>query len=505
MYCKNCGNKMKAGEKFCVKCGTPIDIPTVGTPRKKLNKIVPLIIAVCGVGIFISVCSLVKGNNDDLEGVSQKNDLSLLTQIENEYGIEIPGMEAADGSAVDNIALEEYLPSMDSRRFTTVINSDDNTENLIEEMTIDTVDNGEYNYSVYNYLADFTVQGVIFPDKSNEFYCTRQENMFDSSLADMDFYIGLPGKNWTLEKKNEDTTVKMYIASEFYTITTPYGSYENCLLKYEHTLCETDSWANNISFTAYAPCGIGKIYSVAYSEDSLETPLTYYTYIPVDSYSDLAVMELSPEIQTILDNSSQYTSDEGLILAFSNGTTDLWVINPNSNMINYHGNRGPQKNRDGWPVTGDSSIGCGNEVLNFYDLEDGRRQAELTLWGDFYYFTEESTENSISNDTDISQDVPDDGMIIADIMDDEASDLWTSGNGTSALTLAMRLESGGMHVYLFSVHAMEILYSGVIGTTTADEIYIIGDSEYGEGKIVYLSDNELELTVDNEVYVFNIL
>lgn len=62
-----------------------------------------------------------------------------------------------------------------------------------------------------------------------------------------------------------------------------------------------------------------------------------------------------------------------------------------------------------------------------------------------------------------------------------------------------------MHVYLFSIHAMEILYSGVIGTTTADEIYIIGDSEYSEGKIVYLSDSELELTIDDEVYVFNIL
>ena len=69
----------------------------------------------------------------------------------------------------------------------------------------------------------------------------------------------------------------------------------------------------------------------------------------------------------------------------------------------------------------------------------------------------------------------------------------------------MRLESGDMHVYLFSIHAMEILYSGVIGTTTADEIYIIGDSEYNEGKIVYLSDSELELTIDDEVYVFNIL
>lgn len=394
MYCKNCGNEMKAREKFCAKCGTPIDIPTVGTPRKKPNKIAPLIIAVCGVGIFISVCSLVKGNNDDLEGFSQKNDLPLLTQIEDEYGIDIPGMEAAGGSAVDNIALEEYLPSMDSRRFTTVINSEDNTENLIEEMTIDTVDNGEYNYSIYNYLTDFTAQGVIFPDKSNEFYCTRQENMFDSSLADINFYIGLPGKNWTLEKKSENTAIKMYIAPEFYKVTTPYGTYENCLLKYEHILCETDSWANSINFTAYAPCGVGKIYSVMYSEDSLETPLTYYTYIPVDSYSDLSndsdssVMELSPEIQNILENSSHYTSDEGLILAFSNGTTDLWVINPYSDMVNYHGNMGTQKNRDGWPVTGDSSIGCGDEILNFYDLEDGRCQAVLTLWGDIYYFVE---------------------------------------------------------------------------------------------------------------------
>lgn len=392
MYCKNCGNEIKNGEKFCCNCGTSIDGATEIKAHRKIRKAIPFLIGICSVGICVGIGSLAQGSTDNL---------SLLGQIEQKYDIDVSGIEAAGGSAVDNVVLEDYLPRVGSRRFTTVINSEDNAENLIEEMTIDLPnDDGGYNYSMYNYLTEFTVQGVIFPDESDELYYMKQTNMLDDSVADMNFYIGLPGKTWTLEKKNENTTIEISIAPEFYTVTTPYGTYENCLLKYEHSSCETASWANSHTFTIYAPYGVGKIYSVTYSEDSPETPLTYYTYIPEDSYSDL-----------------------------------------DSDTVN----------------------------------------------------------------TAISQDTPDTGMIIADIMDDEATDIWTSGSGTSVLTLAMRLEGVDMHVYLFSIHAMEILYSGVIGTTTADEIYIIGDSEYSEGKIVYLSDNELELTVDDEVYVFNIL
>lgn len=392
MYCKKCGNEIKNGEKFCCNCGTSIDGATEIKSHRKVRKAIPVLIGICSVGICVGIGSLVQGSTDDL---------SLLGQIEQKYDIDVSGIKAAGGSAVDNVVLEDYLPRVDSRRFTTVINSEDNAENLIEEMTIDLPnDDGGYNYSVYNYLIEFTVQGVIFPDESDELYYVKQTNMLDDSVVDMNFYIGLPGKTWTLEKKNENATIEMSIAPEFYTVTTPYGTYENCLLKYEHCSCETASWANSHTFTTYAPYGVGKNYSVTYSEDSPETPLTYYTYIPEDSYSDL---------------------------------------------------------------------------------------------------------DSDSVNTAISQDTPDTGMIIADIMDDEATDIWTSGSGTSVLTLAMRLESGDMHVYLFSIHAMEILYSGVIGTTTADEIYIIGDSEYNEGKIVYLSDSELELTIDDEVYVFNIL
>lgn len=386
MYCKNCGNKIQAREKFCSKCGMPINESNGGSPKKKSSKIIPIIIAVCTAGFFIGVGSLVMGNNDDSEGVSQKNALPLLKQLENEYGIEISEIEAAGGNAIDNVVLEDYLPEGDSRRFTTVLNVEDNSENLWEEMTIDLPnDNGEYNYSVYNYLSESMVQGIIFRGKSDELYYIKQTNMLDNSVADMNFYIGFPGKTWTLEKKNENTTVEMSVAPEFYTVTTPYGTYENCLLKYEHTSCETASWANSNTFTAYAPYRVGKIYSVIYSEDSSETPLTCYTYIPEDS----TIAELSPEIQNILDNSNHYTSDSGLILAFSYGT-ELWVINPNSSMIIYHGNMGTQKYRDGWPITGDSCIGCGDEILNFYDLEDGRRQATLTVGSDLYYFVEDT-------------------------------------------------------------------------------------------------------------------
>lgn len=506
MYCKNCGNELQAGEKFCSKCGTPIGEPAKKS-KKKPSKIMLIMIAVGAVCALFGVGSLVMGNSDDSKGISRKSDVPLITQLENEYGIELSGIEAAGGSAVDNMILEDYLPRVDSRRFTTVINSEDNTENLIEEMTIDLPnDDGGYNYSVYNYLSGFTVQGVIFPDESDELYYMKQTNMLDDSVADMNFYIGLPGKTWTLEKKNEDTTIEMSIAPEFYTVTTPYGTYENCLLKYEHSSCETASWANSHTFTAYAPYGVGKIYSVTYSEDSPEAPLTYYTYIPEDSYSDLdsdsdsMTVELSPEIQNILDNSNHYTSESGLILAFSYGT-ELWVINPDSSMIIYHGNMGTQKYRDGWPVTGDSSIGCGDEILNFYDLEDGQRQATLTIGSDLYYFNENGTENDTSSDMDDSNVVPDDGMIIADIMNDESADLWINGNDTSALTLAMKTEGDYVHVYIFSVHAMEIIYSGVIDTAE-NNLHIMGNPGYDQAEIVYLNDNELEVIIDNDTYRF---
>lgn len=499
MYCKYCGNEINEDERYCPECrmevsgNTEIKFPKI--PRKSRG----LIISVCIIAACIGIGLSVKGNSDDFP---------LLEQIENKYNIEVFGIEAAGGIAVDNVVLEDYLPYEGNQRYTTMVNSTDGTENVLEEMTT-FIENGDNKYSVYSYLADFMVYGEMLLDDSEEYYYTQQENWWNTDNTDTDVYIGLPEKVWT--KTNSDETTQIFIAPEFYTVTTPYGIYENCLLKYEHTSCDTDSWANSNTFTAYAPYGVGKVCSITYSEDSPETPLTYYTYIPEDAYSDLnndgdsSAMELSPEIQNILDNSSHYVSDEGLILAFSNGTTDLWVINLYSNMINYHGTMGMQKYREGWPVTGDASMGCGDEILNFNDLEDGRRQAVLTLWGDIYCFTEKSTENNISDETDISQDIPDDGMMIADIMDDEASDLWISGNGTSALTLAMCLESEEMHVYLFSVHAMEILYSGIIGTATADEIYIIGDSEYGEGKIVYLSDSELELTVEGEATIFSSL
>lgn len=506
MYCKNCGNEIQAGENFCSKCGTPIGEPAKQS-KKKPSKIMPIMIAVGAVCALFGVGSLVMGKSGDSKGISQKSDVPLITQLENEYGIELSGIEAAGGSAVDNIVLEDYLPRVDSRRFTTVINSEDNTENLIEEMTIDLPnDDGRYNYSVYSYLTEFTVQGVIFPDESDELYYMKQTNMLDDSIADMNFYIGLPGKTWTLEKKNEDTNIEMSIAPEFYTVTTPYGTYENCLLKYEHSSCENASWANSNTFTAYAPYGVGKIYSVTYSEDSPEAPLTYYTYIPEDSYSDLdsdsdsMTAELSPEIQNILDNSNHYTSESGLILAFSYGT-ELWVINPDSSMIIYHGNMGTQKYRDGWLVTGDSSIGCGDETLNFYDLEDGRRQAALTVGSDLYYFTENDTQNNTSSDMEDSNVVPDDGMIIADIMDDESADLWINGNDTSALTLAIKTEGDYVHVYIFSVHAMEIIYSGVIDTAE-NNLHIIGNPRYDQAEIVYLNDNELEVIIGNDTYQF---
>lgn len=375
---------------------TTYEIPTTNYERRKsmklknkIKKVLPFIIGVYSISICLKVYSIVEGNNDDSP---------LLEQIENAYDLNVTGIEAAGGSAIDVVNednLTDYLPVTYSQYLTSVINTEDNMENVIEEITLDIPnDNGDYNYILYNYLANTSTQGTLCSSDLDDYYFTQQENLLVNSVTDTDFYIGIPGKNWTLTSNTDDTTHKIFIAPEFYTVTTPHGTYENCLLKYEHTSSENASWANSNTFTAFAPYGVGKVYSITFSESSPETPITYYTYIPEDSYSEepndtsSSSMELSSEIQNILNNSKQYTSDNGLILAISNGTTDLWVINPVSDMINYHGNIGTQKNRDGWPVTGDSSLGCGNEILNFYDLDNGLRQTTLTMWDDIYFFTE---------------------------------------------------------------------------------------------------------------------
>ena len=86
MYCRNCGNEIQTGENFCGKCGTPINDSHKRTTKKKSRKIMPIIVAVCIIGIFIGVGSLVMGKNDNSEEVSQNNDLPLLTQIKMNMG-----------------------------------------------------------------------------------------------------------------------------------------------------------------------------------------------------------------------------------------------------------------------------------------------------------------------------------------------------------------------------------------------------------------------------------
>ena len=86
-------------------------------------------------------------------------------------------------------------------------------------------------------------------------------------------------------------------------------------------------------------------------------------------------------------------------------------------------------------------------------------------------------------------------------MDDESADLWINGNDTLALTLAMKTEGDYMHVYIFSVHAMEIIYSGVIDTAE-NNLHIMGNPGYDQAEIVYLNDNELEIIIGNDTYQF---
>lgn len=391
MYCVKCGNEIPDEAKFCQKCGAPVngENPIHGgtevNSKRKGKKIMPVIIIVGLITIaVIGIAMITNGTSSGLENTTQESSAPLLSQIENKYGIEIPEIQATNDSAVGNVVLEDYLPYEGYRRFTSIVNPQTGEENTVEEMTM-YVQDGITGYNLYSNLANTTTQGVLELDESGEYYYTVQENLLIAGETDTDVYISLPEKTWTMTKNEE--TVQIFIAPEYYTATTPHGTYENCLLKYE------EYSGGQTMFSAYAPNGVGKVMEAGW-----------------------------------------------------------W--NPTEN-------------------------------------------AEETL----YYYTYNPDDVSVTENSDIA-DMPDSSMIITDLLDDEGAEFWTNGNGTDSFMLTMRIEEDGTHLYMFNPSTYEMPYSGLIFDGLKQENSVMGDAGCPEGKLVFISDGELELTVGTDSYIF---
>ena len=391
MYCIKCGNEIPNEARFCQKCGAPVigKNPIHGgtevNSRRKGKKVMPVIIIVGLITIaVIGITVITKGTSGGLENTMQESSAPLLSQIENKYGIEIPEIQAAGGSAVGKVVLEDYLPYEGYQRFTSIVAPQTGEENTVEEITMYLAD-GKAAYSLYSNLANVTVEGILELDESGEYYYTVQENLLITGETDTDVYIGLPEKTWT--KTKDEETVQIFIAPEYYTVTTPHGTYENCLLKYE------EYSGGQTMFSAYAPNGVGKVIDVGWwnPTENAEESLYYYTYNPDDI---------------------------------------------------------------------------------------------------------SATENS-----DIA-DMPDSSMIITDLLDDEGAEFWTNGNGTDSFMLTMRIEEDGTHLYMFNPSTYEMPYSGLIFDGLKQENSVMGDPGCSEGKLVFISDGELELTIRNDIYTF---
>ncbi len=126
------------------------------------------------------------------------------------------------------------------------------------------------------------------------------------------------------------------------------------------------------------------------------------------------------------------------------------------------------------------------------------RILEITLDPNGEIWSWSETERIIYDD--VSQTMPDDNMIVWDILDDTATELWMNGNDSSALTLAMRWEENFKHLYIFT-ETYDIIYSGMIDETP-DGIYVMGDPGCREAQLFYLSEGELEIIIGEDTYTF---
>ena len=346
----------------------------------KSKKLIPLLIM---VGLITTGCASVNGNTEQPEKTHSESSAPLLSQLETKYDITIPEIQAAGGSAVEKVVLEDYLPYEGYRRFTSMVNPQTGEENTVEEITM-YIQDDKTVYSLYSNLANTSANGILELDESGEYYYTVQENLLFAGQTDTEVYIGLPEKTW--RKTENEETVEIFIAPEYYTATTPHGTYENCLLKYEEYA------GGQIILSTYAPNGMGKVMEAGWWNPTENKEVSYYyTY--------------NPDNVSVVDNQ-------------------------------------------------------------------------------------------------ISTEMPDEGMIIEDLLDNEEAEFWLNGNGTGSYMLTMRPEENGTHLYMFNPYTYEMPYSGLIFDSLQQENSVMGDPGCAEGKLTFISDGELELSIRDDSYTF---
>lgn len=113
------------------------------------------------------------------------------------------------------------------------------------------------------------------------------------------------------------------------------------------------------------------------------------------------------------------------------------------------------------------------------------------------------TTDTVSTPSDNTQsnDMPDNTMIVEDILDSEDAEFWTNGNGNGSYTLVIQPVEDYYKLYMIDPLTYEMPYSGTIYDKTAKVISVSGDAGCREAKLEYVNDDELKLTI-NEVYEF---
>lgn len=508
MYCRKCGSEIKDGDGFCKRCGmavkgdTPVDentavventhirvdTPTGGDTEVKVRKTQKSSKRNIVLLLFATTVVLIGGLVLLIKGKSNCSDmLDCLTKKE----------------TVTNCQLDTYYPTVgEYTRFV----KDSNTG------TFSKYSSTQYYYDEYGtccYKENlYNADGIAMDSElSTEGYlCTPTTDMISNRYFDYygnaveNVYLLLPGKEYT------EGGLKGRMESNYFTVETSNGIYENCLVKVKGESGE------DCTITVYAP-KIGAVLEVIFNPDGEVWSWTEIapvdqiaTVSDGDSYKTETTIDenttneiaVSPEIQNILDSSSRYYGNNSLILAFRIGSTELWVIDQKNNDIIYHGYMGTQKYRDGWPVTGDTSMGYENELLNFYDLDDGQRVASLTMYEYLYEFYKETVPTDEDSNTSLPDAaLPDDAEIINEALLG-VEDLWKNDAG---LELFISPKKGLDIVYVFNPDTLELIYRGYIDES--DGKTVIGmDEGCGEGALEYISEGELKLTVGSDVYQF---
>lgn len=129
-------------------------------------------------------------------------------------------------------------------------------------------------------------------------------------------------------------------------------------------------------------------------------------------------------------------------------------------------------------------------------------EREVAIWTETRPYTDNNASTSIGGveeETDISLDMPDEGMIISDLMDNENAEYWT---GNDSLILTIQFEEEYYHLYMIDTETYQTPYSGIIFDNSTDVVSVMGDAGCREATLEYISNNELELRVGEDIYTF---